>query len=223
MLAIGMLALLIGVLAVGALQSMGSEDLDEAVWQYETMLRMARADAANRGRRFRIVFRAEDANAVMGSNTDEQAIEPVTAAGGPGGVSSGVGGAMEIPTPRVMWEPQPLAEPGTYLPYTERGWPRSIRADLAVMVSSERIGDSAFQLLTYGQEQIDRDRGDDQPLHAITFRPDGGSDSARIVLASKHAEDKRVGVIEIDGVTGVINAGVMTQTEWAELEESREP
>jgi len=64
-LALAILVLLAGMVAVSFPALAGSRSLEEASLRMETALRMARADAANKGRRLRLEFDQEQGRATV--------------------------------------------------------------------------------------------------------------------------------------------------------------
>ena len=105
--------------------------------------------------------------------------------------------------PTVSIEPEPLKEPGTFRPY-QAWWVRSARLPEGLsVVSCELLGASALtdeQILQGGQPAEQ-----DQPhLAEVTFYPDGGSDSARILLAEDTEDQPWAAEITLNGVDGTI-------------------
>lgn len=101
-----MLVVSLGAVAVVALDGLTRQaSFDEAVWRFQDALRQARAEAAQTGRRVRIVFRPV-------GDIDELAWAPA-----------------------VQWEPLPLAEPGVFVDYVHTGWDDLLTGDLLVLTS----------------------------------------------------------------------------------------
>jgi len=175
-LVVAILVLLAGVMVMSLGGVRPGSDLDQGAVQFENVLLMARAEAANTGRRLRLDF-------------------------------DGGGGAA-----KVLWEPQPLEEPGKFADYTA-SWTQDIPNDSVRVVRSRLTGPSAFQTpeavgATSSQEG--------EALASVNFYPDGSADSAQIELASTDQEDARRAVINIDGLSRTITTRILTQ---AELEE----
>ena len=221
-LAMAVLALLAGALLGAAGSVRGDERLEEGAERLATLMRMLRAEAASEGRRFRLVLRGpeESGAGVQG--------------GGPGGGTGGSASGSEAPPApiEVEWEPQPLAQAGEFLPYSQRLWARQPWWELVRVERSERLGDSAYSLLSYssksggggasggGERPFGMMRDEDPSYASITFNPDGSSDSARLLLRSTEPSDDRSALIELDGVTAAVSLRLMTPTERAEWEES---
>jgi len=105
--------------------------------------------------------------------------------------------------PTVSIEPEPLEEPGSFRPY-QAWWVRSARLPEGLsVVSCELLGASALtdeQILQGGQT----DQEDQSQLAEVTFYPDGGSDSARILLAEDTEDQPWAAEITLNGVDGTI-------------------
>jgi type II secretion system protein H len=161
----------------------GSHDLDEGADSVEAMLRMAKAEAANQGRRIRLDF----------------------------------GESGQI---RVLWEAQPLEAPGQFTDFTACTWSAFIPSELVKVDRCVLTGDSAYQTVTPAAAQAPSDQA--EPLSAVTFYPDGSSDSAVIELSTVSAPDERKAVVELDGLNGIVTTRILTPTEWAEYRELQE-
>lgn len=181
-LVLGLMSILVAVLVVGTGTGIESEYLDQGAAQFETMLRMARAEAANEGRKLRLMIEEEEHNV------------------------------------SIQWEPQPLAEPGEFVEYTDGSWARSLPNHMVRVLRCQRTGDSSYSTLTFGESMSD----DELSLDALEFFPDGSSDSALIILASQDMDDLRRAVIELDGGNGIVTTSVMTSIELEEYFEENE-
>lgn len=164
-----------------------SSTLNQGADRFESLLRLARAEAANTGRRVRISF-------VQESSVQTNLLSRV----------------------EVSWEPQPLEEPEVFANLGRVNWGiEEVNANVGietVKVSdpeaqsdpSEAAGDD----LDLEPEPVDAESGG-QP-QPITFNPDGSCDSAEIVLAARDLEsDQRVRV-RIEGLTGTVSSMVTT-------------
>lgn len=187
-LTIAMLVLLTSVFTATMFGTIGGRSLDEGALQFDTMLRMARADAANQGRRLRLTFtpdsntRSEDPNA------------PQT-------------------TIRFEWEPQPLAQPGEFIPYENGSWTRTLPKEQVLVQQCKLTGESATQTLTYDSELM-TDSGGNPDIQPVEFFPDGTCDSATFVLVSTDPDDNRTAVIELDGLNGRIQSFLFSPSEF---------
>ncbi len=157
---------------------------EEAVDKYDTLMRMARVEAANQGRRFLVSFNRDKENYLAASA-------------------------------RVMWEPDPLGEPGEFKEFTKSAWVSFIPAsDDIRVVSCQLTGASAYRLVDTRGENDDEDS-----LSDLMFYPDGTSDAALIELAPTDESDSMRAVIRIDALSGAIET-IMVGA--AELEEHRQ-
>jgi len=170
-----------------------AEFLDQGAYRFETVIRLARTEAANRGRRMRLQFQTSD---------------------------EAQSGDAELPGSfSILWEPQPLAEPGQFVPYTDSSWARSLPNEMITVVRSQLTGASAHQVLTYDQGAPVGQDAEGRELQSVNFYPDGSSDSAFIELQSRDTEDTRHALISLDGINGIIETSIMTQTELQEFYE----
>ena len=119
----------------------------------------------------------------------------------------------------VLWEPSPLEEPGTFVPYGGE-WAHNLPNNLVRVRRCQRIGASAYQTLTY-QDGDEMESEDGEIIQPVTFYPDGSCDSAVIELVGRVQAEQRTALIELDGTTGGIRLRIMGPTELEEyLEES---
>ena len=180
-LALAILVLLAGIVVISVPGTWGSRSLEEGALRIETALRMARADAANKGRRLRLAF-------------DE-----------------------ETGRPTVLWEPEPLTGPGEFVEYTACTWKRFLEVEGVQVERCQFVGASAYRNIeeaTYsGGYATDTDRP------AITFEPNGSSDSVVIELMATDAPETRRARVELDGMTGTVSGRVLTLEELAELDD----
>lgn len=194
-LTISLMLMLMGVFVFGH-WGIRSEYLDQGTYRFETVLRMARAEAAYRGRRMRLQF---------GTSTQTAASQAESA-----------GQFM------IMWEPQPLAQPGQFIAYQGGVWARNLPSDMVAVVRCRRVGASAHDVLTYDQNlSMDQDP-QSEALQNLDFYPDGSSDSAFIELQSRDLEDLRGAIIELDGINGIIKTSVMGSTQLQEYYEQKQ-
>lgn len=165
------LVLLAGSVSLGVFSWQDSTRLDEGARRYESLLLMARAEAANTGRRFQLTFQQQDS----------------------------------VVTSQFQWEPDPLKAPGKFSPYAGP-WVSLAPSDQVKVTLSQRTGSSAYSLLANSTSMPASQASDSNAtLDAITFYPDGTSDSAIIELTSLSERDGRRAFIEIDGQNGTIN------------------
>jgi prepilin-type N-terminal cleavage/methylation domain-containing protein len=173
---------LIGLLAAAAAWSLGtfagSQALGEGASRLETALRMARADAANRGRRLRLAFSEDDGRCI------------------------------------VLWEPDPLAEPGKFVEFTACTWADFVSLDGIRVERCELTAPSIYQMADFGA----MGGGATASLFVpITFEPDGSSDSAIIEVSAADPREVRRAFIELDGLTGLVTTNLLTPEEFEAL------
>ncbi len=188
LLALVILLLLMGVVAVNFPALRGGYSLEEASLRMETALRMARADAANKGRRLRLEF------------------------------DDGEGRA------KVLWEPEPLTGPGEFVEYTACTWQKFLQIEGVEVERCRFVGSSAYRnfedATVAGGYTTDPDRA------AVTFEPDGSSDSVVIELVAAETPEGRAVTgpdfgrarVELEGLTGAVSRRILTLEELEELE-----
>jgi len=124
----------------------------------------------------------------------------------------------ETLAPAILWEPEPLAEPGRFVPHFGQ-WAHDLPTEELQFLSCRRTGASAVKLLTYSDAE-EPASAEGEPLESVTFLPDGSCDSAVIEMTALDGLDPRVGRIEIDGVTGTVTLRILTPLEQEEQEEA---
>jgi prepilin-type N-terminal cleavage/methylation domain-containing protein len=154
--------------------------LDEGALQFEALLRFARAQALSSGRKVQVLF--------------EEPLDP--------------GVALVLDTVRVTWEPDPLGKPGVFedLPQTKDYLERI--NELVRVDNLRLIGPGDLEMAAggagetgLGEEEVWEELDFFPP---IRFFPDGSSDSAEIVLASREEEDTRRVHLRLLGITGTL-------------------
>ncbi|HXP61243.1 MAG TPA: GspH/FimT family pseudopilin [Dongiaceae bacterium] len=187
------LLLLFTGLAVVSIDALNQRStLTEGAIRFETLLRFARAEAAQCGRRVRISF-VQDTNEV----------ETITRPG-----TNQVGTTTQLNLVEVTWEPNPAGQPEVFEDLPKIQW--------GVDQVNEMVGVSGVRLVENAEfpPATDEEDGaapdDATPEDAglalppsITFNPNGSCDSAEITLAERGTEDRRV-IVRIEGVTGNI-------------------
>jgi hypothetical protein len=132
---------------------------------------------------------------------------------------------------QILWEPQPLAEPGQFTPYHACTWRHHLPTGLVRVSRCQLVGSSAYQTMTAGP--MDNEAFEQETLEAVTFYPDGSSDSVVIELIAARddpAEAIARAVIQLDGWSGVVTTDILTPEdaealdngEWAGLESDNE-
>jgi len=237
LLAVTLLAGLIGAVSFGFSSLRRNAQLDEGVERVETALRFARAHAASTGHKVQVVLAptpptADASGMAASSSSDRNA--------GSQANSSSVG-ASSTDSPwlplRIEWEADPVRAPGVFEPIASLSGEMSDVTDLVEVRSVEKesadtrpaanqddpsasfpvsgngtAGGNALadESSAYaGQAAGSMDPASD-PMKpsAITFYPDGSCDGGTIVLASRDAEDVREVAVRVQGVTGT------TRREW---------
>jgi len=147
------------------------QNLAEGSQTMVTTLRMARADAANHGKRLQLVF--------------DQATGQAT----------------------LYWEPEPLTKPGQFAEYTGCTW-KSFLANPDVLVRRCNFTGSS----TYRTIAADTGTGggsaEAPTLAAITFEPDGSSDSVVIEMVPAGGAGTQHAIIELEGLTGRVSSRI---------------
>ncbi|MFB3894574.1 MAG: GspH/FimT family pseudopilin [Phycisphaerae bacterium] len=174
-LAIGVLLLLGSIVVLSYTGMLVSGRLDEGTSQFEAALRMARAEAANQGRKFRLEFDAESGQC------------------------------------KATWEASPLTDPGVFIDYVGAAWSRGLPNDLVTVTRSDLTGASAYNVLP---DSAPLSSTDAPALAAVTFYPDGSSDSAVFELRGRDASEQRTAIITLDGLSGTIDIQIYTPEEY---------
>jgi type II secretory pathway pseudopilin PulG len=177
--------------------------LDEGAAQFEALLRFARAQAAHTGRAVQINF-------------EDEVVD---------GLALSSGGL------RVMWEPEPVEQPGCWTELVEaKPWLEQLRSLVAVWTVRTAAPGGSFDSQEPGAEADEVNEADEATLWGlwppITFYPDGSSDSAEVTLVSRDADDIRQVIVVLDGLTGRIYRTVQsasTQTEPNTVESPTPP
>jgi prepilin-type N-terminal cleavage/methylation domain-containing protein len=171
--------LMAGIVVVNFPALAGSQSLEEASLRMETALRMARADAANKGLRLQLRFDQEEGRVT------------------------------------VLWEPQPLAEPGEFVEYTSCTWQKFLQVEGIVVERCEFVGASAYRRLE--DATVAGGYASDPDQTAVTFEPDGSSDSVVIELVAAEMPEGLRARVELEGLTGAVRRRVLTLEELEEL------
>ena len=185
-LALSIVIVLATVVAYSVVPDGERRRFNEGVRRFETLLRILRAQAAQEGRRFKIAF----------TETEDAETDTAERFG-------------------VLWEPDPLGEPGQFKPYDLSTWSGYVPRDEARVLVCRLIGPSAYRSFAWRR---DSDDSDGQELQDVMFFPDGSSDSVLIELAPAGEEDLLRAAIRLDGLNGAIRTLVISE---AELEENR--
>jgi hypothetical protein len=101
---------------------------------------------------------------------------------------------------RILVEQEADGSPEPFVPHEACTWRDLLPAGLAEVVRSQRVGDDALR----ANPRLDGWGAAGPALEAITFYPDGSSDSAAFELAPPDADDPRRAVVRLHGATGKI-------------------
>ena len=170
------LMLLLGAVVMNFTGLQSSSQLDEGVEAFESLVRYARAHAANSGCRVRLTF-------------EEVAGE----------------GELAVPLGNVFvgWEPEPLNKPGEFHPLEEvapilETMLRFVEVDEVRPVGGfNESPASGSGLAEFADEQS-------YGFEPITFYPDGSSDTAEVVLSARESDEERQVAVQIIGTTGTV-------------------
>src|SRR5436190_10824480 len=183
LLATALLLLLLGAVVFSFSSLQAGAELEEGALQFENLLRFARAHAATTGRQVQIDFEEET----------------------PEGFNVPLGNC------RVLWEPDPLGQPGQFQEVPEAAAYVRAVADL-VSINSVRneLSDAPVE------KSADNSKATEEVLFMpISFYPDGSSDSAQILLAARGGEDERLVSVTLAGVTGAIRRRLVARDDKA--------
>jgi prepilin-type N-terminal cleavage/methylation domain-containing protein len=115
--------------------------------------------------------------------------------------------STDEPYPTVLYEPDPLTQPATFVPL-ERSWVKKFadeRIRVLVSLRSEPRYDDAIATIDPATGEV---------LHSIDFQPDGSADSAQIVLAPVDEEDGRRVLVTLAAPAGRITAQLFSAEQW---------
>lgn len=186
LLAVGLVLLLLSAVVFNFSGLQRGASLDEGANQIEALLRFARAHAANSGRQVQITFEED------------------------------IGDGLFIPLGNlsVVWEPDPIGRPGYFEPVTELQEYVNRITDLVSIEGVRLVENGRFEPeLTDAAAAPEPSAEGDSALALfppIGFFPDGSSDSAEIIAASRSDEDARRIAVRIQGITGSIRRQLIT-------------
>ncbi len=187
LLAVAVVSLLTVVAVFGFSGWRRAAGMREGCERFAGLLRMARAEAAVTGKRVRVAFVADEDDFEAGREGRDA---------------------------QVLWEPDPLGEPGVFVPYEGSGAMPYLPTGLARVASCRLTGSDPPPSL--GREI---DAGGDERFEAITFCPDGTSDSAVVELIGADADSTLVAQVTLSGLTGTVTWRVLSIEEIEQLED----
>lgn len=191
-----LLLLLAGAAVFNFNSAQRGAQLEEGAGQVESLFRFARAQAAGTGRRVLVRFGSQMPGAAVADSTNA-VTEP-----------SGI---------QVLWEPDPLTEPGKFVPLPEAaafaehlnelvrfeatppdpfsGSTNDLSAAVAIATDDAAASLTTPESSTGGTNSVPA---------AIVFYADGSSDSADFQLVSVEPEDRRRVRLILAGLTGTV-------------------
>lgn len=209
------LSLILGLASISIISftSLGSNNsLDEGADRLESMIRFARAEASNSGRQVRLVF-------------DPSTNKPASA-------------ASELRDIKVSWESDSTGRPGQFESMPNKGWndgsindligveqlrPITPEAPAATSGAAGGVSPASANPPTkavartvpsgFETEESEMFSNALRPPESlfITFYPDGSSDKAEIIVASRKDEDRRKMMLRVAGMLGSVTRKVMEQ------------
>ena len=169
--------------------------LNEAVERLQQVFRFARAEAMLTGHRLLIELRT-------GETQTELTMTNLT------------------PSPiQIFWEPQPLEQPGVFVPYRHpllesTDWARWIRI-LEVVKAPSWAQPVRSGVQPTSVASLPDTEGSLPVAHDVYIFPDGLCDSVELVVAAADPEeDSRLFRIRVHGMTGQIEVLPLTEEEW---------
>lgn len=200
LLAVALLVLLLGAVVFNFSGFQRGAPLDEGVNQIEALIRYARAQAASSGKRLQLGFEESDDNTFVAAN-----------------------GPL-----RLLWEPDPIARPGLFEPLAEaeeyvRGLTELIRIESVRLIEGNNFEPNSDDTSGVPDESVETG-SILAPFPPVAFFPDGSSDSAEILVASRSEEDSRRIAVRLQGLTGTIRRKLIAnELKAAEAESSAQP
>ena len=113
----------------------------------------------------------------------------------------------ETRLPALLWEPLPLSEPGQFEAYTTCPWLSSVPRERIAVTRCRATGPDG-QPVDEAPTSVGDDT-DSEEMQAITFNPDGTSDSVLIELESTDLGDSLRAAIKLDGENNLITTRIL--------------
>jgi prepilin-type N-terminal cleavage/methylation domain-containing protein len=181
LLAVSLVLMLMGAVVFNFSNLLRGNQLEQGTTRLETLMRFARAQAANSGRKVQLVFNAESTNTPAASTGEV----------------------------RATWESDPLGQPGCYSELGEAQWHVGEINQLVQVESVKLLEASAASpspLVCEDETEEEAESGwASKPMPPITFYPDGSSDSAEIIVTARSAEEDQRMAVRLVGITGSIS------------------
>ncbi len=171
------LMLLLGAVVMNFTGLQSNSQLDEGVETFESLVRYARAHAANSGCRVRLTFQE-----VAGEGQS----------------------AVPLGNVFVEWEPDPLNKPGEFHPLQEVAALLEAMLQFVEVDEVRPVGGGPAEFARSGQAQEVGVEEQSYGFEPITFYPDGSSDTAEVVFSARESEEERQVGVQIIGTTGTV-------------------
>ncbi len=186
LLAVALVVLLVSAVVFNFSGLQRGASLDEGVSQMESLIRFARAHAASSGRQVQITFEED----------------------------IGEGLLVPLGNLRVLWEPDPVERPGIFEPLAEMREYASRLTDLISIEDVRLVDGDSFEAAVANTAGTPDESAEGGSLLVtfppVGFYPDGSSDSAEIIVASRSEEDTRRFAVRLQGITGAIRRRLIT-------------
>ena len=174
LLSVVILLMLVGAAVFSFSSLQRDAQLDEGIVRIETLIRLARAHAANSGRQVQVVFTPQEEAASTGNVV------------------------------QVVWEPEPLAKPGEFVVLPQASSAADSVNELVLIETPKPLEPEGSQSSNPTEVMPANEALILEPTTptAISFYPDGSSDAAEIIVTSRNGEDLRRVSLQLMGTTG---------------------
>jgi type II secretory pathway pseudopilin PulG len=211
LLTVSLILLLAGTVIFNFGQFYRNSRLEEGTTQLETLVRFARAQAANTGRRVKIVFDQPMLPQQMPGSLTNLAQTPSVALTNQTLASAGTNLAVQ-----ALWEPQPIDCPGQFIPLPGAELLVEHVNELVQVLlarqpgaqdsqaSGPLLGSTLLELETATTNSLAATRPAPASMPPLYCYPDGASDSVELVLAAADHEDKRLMIVSLSGLSGAL-------------------
>lgn len=172
LLSVVILLMLVGAAVFSFSSLQRDAQLDEGIVRIETLIRLARAHAANSGRQVQVVFTPQEEAASTGNVV------------------------------QVVWEPEPLAKPGEFVVLPQASSAADSVNELVLIETPKQPEPEDGQSVNPTEVMPAGEALEPTTPTAISFYPDGSSDAAEIIVTSRNGEDLRRVSLQLMGTTG---------------------
>jgi type II secretory pathway pseudopilin PulG len=179
LLAVALILLLLGSVVFNFSSLQKNAELEEGATQLESLIRYARAHAANSGRKVRLTFEEDTGDGLL----------------------------VPLGNFAVSWEPDPLGQPDQFRPLLETtDIVNSILDVVSIENVSTGVSPGPDESVA-GNASASESTSPPGPSSAfgfppVYFYPDGSCDSSEIVIASRNNDDGRRLALRLSGLTG---------------------